>query len=156
MTEPSSVLHLEPGSPARATAVALPVAAVVLVAVGASRGALGADAQSPLPPWVVAVLTVMGAAALGWRALTQHATLDDELLVCRNLTSTLRLHWSTVEELRSVRRANLVVVEIHLHGVRRRLRLGAATRPAGPASDEVLALLAAHPRAGALLVRDES
>jgi hypothetical protein len=156
VTEPSTVVHLEPGSPARATAVALPVAAVVLVAVGASRGALATDAQSPLPPWVVAVLTVLGAAVLGWRALTQHATLDDERLVCRNLTSTLRLHWSTIEELRCVHRGSLVMVEIHLHGVRRRLRLGAATRPSGRASDEVLARLAAHPRAGALLVRDES
>jgi hypothetical protein len=133
----------------------MPLAAVALVAVGASRGAMAADAQSPVPPWFVAVLTVAGAVVLSWRALTQQATLDDEQLVCRNLTSTPRLHWSTIDELRCVRRGNLVVVEIHLRGVRRRLRLGAATRPSGPASDEVLDRLAAHPRAGALLVRDE-
>ncbi len=149
-------LELFPGAPARVLGAAIPLAAVLLVSVGAARGAMSTGPDSPLSPWLVAVGTLAGAIVLSWRALTQTAVLDDEGLVSRNLTSTVRLHWSTIDELRCVHRPGVVVVEIHLRGSRRRLQLGAATRWSGHEADEVAAALAGHPRAGALLDRDES
>ena len=74
--------------------------------------------------------------------------LGDDGLVSRNLTSTVRLHWSTVEELRCVHRPGLVIVEIHLHGTRRRLQLGAATRWAGHDADAVAAMPGGPPPRG--------
>ena len=147
---------LLPAAPARVLAAVIPLAAVVLVTLGAARGAMDSGPDSPLSPWIIAVLTLAGAVALSWRALTQRAVLDDEGIVSRNLTSTVRLHWSTVEELRCVARPGVVLVEIHLRGTRRRLQLGAATRWAGHDADAVAAMLAAHPRAGALLSRERS
>lgn len=156
MSDARPPLSIPPAAPARLLAAVIPLVAVLLVVAGASRGAMERTADDPVSPWIIAVLTLAGAVLLSWRALTQHATLDDELLVSRNLTSTARLHWSTIEELRCVHRPGLVLVEIHLHGTRRRFRLGAATRWPGAGSEQVVQLLAAHPRAGALLVRDES
>jgi hypothetical protein len=149
-------LHLFPAAPARVLAAAIPLAALLLVSIGAARGAMDPGADSPLSPWIVALATLAGAILLSWRALTQTAVLGDDGLVSRNLTSTVRANWSTVEELRCVPRPGLVTVEIHLRGTRRRLQLGAATRWAGHDADAVAAMLAAHPRAGALLVRDGS
>ena len=154
-TDPPT-LRIDAGAPARLLGAAIPCVAVLLVAYGAARGAMAPSADSPVSPWIVAVLTLAGSILLSWRALAQEAVLDDEGLFSRNLTSTLRLHWSVVEELRCVRRAGMVAVEIHLCGSRRHLRLGAATRWQGLQADLVVAALAAHPRAGALLVHDES
>lgn len=150
-----SELQIDAGLPARLTAAAIPLVAVVLVASAAARGAMTTGPDSPVSPWIVAVLTLAGAVLLSWRASRQVAVLDDDGLWCRNLGSTLRLDWSMVQELRQVRRPGVVAVELHLVGSRRRVRLGAATRPAGAAADEVAAALAAHPRAGALWVPDD-
>jgi hypothetical protein len=149
---PAEPLHIARGAPARVLAAAIPLAAVALVAVGSARGAMQRGADDPLPPWVIAVATIAGALVLGWRSLSQWATLDAEGIVSRNLTSTVRLPWSTVEELRCVQRPGLMIVEIHLLGTRRRQRLGPATRWAGPAADEMVGMLSAHPDAGAFVV----
>lgn len=154
MSDEASTLRIGPGAPARWAAAAIPLAACALVTFGASRGAMEPGVDSPVSPWVVAVLTIVGSIVLSWRSLTQEAILDDEELVCRNLTSTVRLHWSAIEELRCMHRSSLLLVEIHLRGSRRRLRIGAATRPLGADADAVVALLAAHRRAGALLERE--
>lgn len=146
-------LRIEPGGPARVLAVLLPIGAVLLVAVGSARGAMARAAEDPIPPWVVAVLTVAGAAVLGWRSWTQWATVGEEGIVSRNLTSTVRLPWSTVESLHCQHRTGVLIVEIRLAGTRRRLRLGPATRWWGPEAEEMIRDLEAHPRAGALVVR---
>ncbi len=148
-------IQIRPGFPAVVLGVAIPAGAVLLVLLGASRGALERTAADPVPPSWVAVLTLVVAVVLGRRALTQRATLDLDGLVSRNLSSTVRLDWSTVEELRCVHRPGLVFVEIHVRGSRRRLRLGPASRFAGAEAQAMESVLAAHPRAGALLVRDQ-
>lgn len=155
MTDPDLPLHVAPGAPAKVLAAALPLGAIALVAVGAARGAMERGADDPLPPWFIAVLTVAGGLALGWRAWTQRATLDDDGVLSRNLTSTVRAPWSTVEALQCVHRPGLVIVEIRLRGTRRRLRLGPATRWPGHEAEEMIRALESHPRAGALVVRDE-
>jgi hypothetical protein len=149
-------LRIEPASPAWILAAAIPLGAVALVLIGASRGALDRTTGDPVPPSWVAVLTIVVALFFGWRAATQTATLDANGLVSRNLTSTVRLDWALVEELRAVRRPGLVMIEIRLHGTRRRLRLGPATRWEGAAATAVMSALAAQPQAGALLVAHES
>jgi hypothetical protein len=55
-----------------------------------------------------------------------------------------------------LRRWGLVVVDVRVRGMRRRLRLGAATRFGGDEADLVLDVLRAHPAAGALLSDDAS
>jgi hypothetical protein len=148
-------LHIAPGAPARVLAAVIPLGAVALVAVGSARGAMERTADDPLPPWVIAVATIAGALVLSWRSVSQRATIDEDGIVSRNLTSTVRLPWPTVEELRCVHRPGLVIVEIHLRGTRRRLRLGPATRWSGPDADEMVGMLAAHPQAGAFVALDE-
>jgi len=148
-------VRIEPAAPAWILAVAIPTGAVGLVLLGASRGALERTAGDPVPPSWVAVATIVVALVLAWRAATQTTTLDADGLVSRNLTSTVRLDWSTVEELRAVRRPGLVMIEIPLHGTRRRLRVGSATRWQGAPASLIESTLAAHPQAGALLVRHE-
>lgn len=155
VTDPDLPLHVEPGAPARVLAVALPLGSIALVAVGAARGAMERSAGEPVPPWFVAVLTVAGGLALGWRAWTQRATLDDDGIVSRNLTSTVRVPWSTVEALQCVHRPGVVIVEIRLLGTRRRLRLGPATRWPGDEAEEMIRTLESHQRAGAFVVRHE-
>ena len=144
--------RIEAAAPAWILAAAIPLGAVALVLIGAGRGALERTAGDPVPPSWVAVATIVGSLVFGWRAATQTATLDANGLVSRNLTSTVRLDWAVVEELRAVRRPGLVMIEIHLRGTRRRLRLGPATRWEGAPASAVRSTLAAHPQAGALLV----
>lgn len=151
-----SALRLMPAAPARLLAVAVVAGAVALVLLGATRGAWERTPDDPIAPWIVAVVTLVGAAVLARRAWTQQVVIDDEGIVARNLTSTARLHWSTVEELRQVRRPGLVVLDVHLRGTRRRHRLGAATRWPGRPAEQVLDELGRHPWAAALLVRAES
>lgn len=146
-------LQIGPGGPALALAAAIPLIGVALIALGASRGAMDTSVDSPVSPWLVAVITLAGTVALSWRALTQTATLDGWGVVSRNLTSTVRAPWSSVEELRVVARPGVVMVEIHVLGLRRQQRLGAATRWSGEDAESTVARLAAHPCAGALLTR---
>jgi hypothetical protein len=145
------VLTLQPAAPAWAIAVAAPAAALVLISLAAGRGGLERTEADPVSPWVVAVLTLLGAAWLGWRAVTQRAVLDGDGLWSRNVTGTLRVAWSDVEELRVVTRGGISVVEARVAGVRRWARIGAATRFAGDGADEVRGAIERHPAAGALL-----
>lgn len=126
-----------------------------MVVVGALRNGLGRSVleegvHDPVPPWGVAVLTVLGAAFLAWRVLTQEVVISSAGLVVRNMSSTVRLHWSTIEELRRVDRPGLSVIEVHLRGTRRKLHMGAATRWNDDSADEVAGLIASHPISGDL------
>lgn len=145
------VLTLQPAAPAWAVAVAAPAAALVLISVAASRGGLERTAADPVSPWVVAAVTLLGAAWLGWRAVTQTAVFDRDGLWSRNVTGTLRVGWPDVEELRVVTRGGLSFVEARVVGVRRWARIGAATRFAGDGADEVRQAIEHHGAAGALL-----
>ncbi len=145
------VLTLHPAAPAWAVAVAAPAAALVLISVAAARNGLERTDADPVSPWIVAVITVLGASWLGWRAVTQGAVLDRDGLRSRNVTGTLRAGWPDVEELRVVTRGGLSFVEARVVGVRRWARIGAATRFAGEGAEEVRRALERHGEAGALL-----
>lgn len=148
---PDDELRIEPAGPARAVAVVLPVVAVALVAIGWLRGGMERGVDDPVPPWVVALVTVSVGLVLAWRALTQTVVMTGEGMVIRNVISTSRVHWSVVEELRPVSRPGLTTVELHLRGTRRRSHLGAATRWGEAGAAEVLGVLASHEVAGELL-----
>jgi hypothetical protein len=141
------------GAPALVAAALIPVVAVMLVALGWSRGT-GPD--DPVGPGLVAAVTLLGAGLLSWRAATQRARLDPDDLWCRNLTVGFAVEWDRVEALRVLRRAPLVVVEVRVADLRRSHRVGAATRFVADADgvSEVLATLRAHPRAAAVLEED--
>ncbi|MEI2699274.1 MAG: hypothetical protein V9E94_13395 [Microthrixaceae bacterium] len=85
---PDDELRIEPAGPARALAVLLVVAAVALVTIGTLRGGLERAADDPVPPWTIAVLTVLGGLVLAWRALTQSVVIGGDGLVIRNVSST--------------------------------------------------------------------
>ena len=145
------VLTLHPAAPAWAAAVGAPTAALVLISLAAARGGLERTDADPISPWVVAAVTLAGAAWLAWRAVTQGAVLDHDGLRSRNVTGTLFVAWSDVEELRVVTRGGLSFVEARVVGVRRWARIGAATRLVGEGADEVRRAIERHRRAGALL-----
>lgn len=149
-------VELAPGPPAWAAAVAAPVAAVALVAFRLWTSGLRSGPDDPVPPVALAVFTVALALVLSWRALTQRAVLDDERLVCRNLAVSFEVGWDRVEELLVVRRPGVVVVELRVRHLRRRHRIGAATRFAGPEAEAVLDVLRAHPATRERLVEPES
>lgn len=142
---------IKPGGPARALASALPLGAVALVIVGASRGGFVVTPDDPLAPAFVAVLAIAGSLLLAWRAVTQIVVIDDDGIVARNVTATIRMHWTTIEELRQVSRPGAVMIDAHLRGSRRRLHLGAATRWNEEQAARVLGAIRAHPVAGALV-----
>ena len=142
---------LRGGPPAWITAVAAPIVALALIANRLGGDGMRQQVGEPLPPWVVAVGTVVLAAILSWRAATTRAELGATTLGCRNLLVGFEVDWADVEELRVRRRAGLVVVDVGVRNLRRTHRLGAATRFGGADADEVLRLLAAHPGAGPLL-----
>lgn len=147
-----AVIH--PGPPSWVVTVVAPVVAIGLVAARAAASGLSATSDDPVSPWIIAVLTIVGAVWLSWRSTVQRAELNEVGLVCRNLVTTFHVDWDRVEELEVVRRGPLVMVEIRVRSLRRRLRLGAATRFAGDGSDVVLDVIRAHPAAGPLLVDD--
>jgi hypothetical protein len=140
-----------PGTPALVLAAVTPTGGVALVVLRATTSGLATTPDDPVPPWVVAVATVLAALAIAWRALTQRAELRDDRLVCRNTLSTFEVPWDRVDRLTRRTRAGLVTVDVEVSGLRRRLRLGAATRFAGEGADAVADVLRAHPVAGALL-----
>lgn len=146
------VIAIAPGAPARATAVGAPIVAVSLVAWRAMHDGLRAAPDDPVSPWVIAVLTVVVGAWLGWRALTQWTELRRTELCCRNLVSRFAIDWDRVESLVVLRRGPIVAVDVRIHGYRRRLRLGAATRFGGDGADAVLDMFRAHPEARRLLL----
>ncbi len=147
---PGAATTITRGAPALLAAFAIPVLAVALVAAGWSRGT---GTEDPIGPGGVAAVTLVGAALLAWRAVTQRAVLGPEDLWCRNLTVGFAVEWDRVEALRVVHRAPLVFVEVRVADLRRTHRLGAATRFAADRHGvaEMLATLRTHPRAAAVL-----
>ena len=147
----SAAVVLHAGPPAWLLAAVLPLGAIALIWFRTSRSGLSAGPDDPVPPVVVAVLTLVAALVLSWRALTQHAVLDGTGLHSRNLTVTYRLEWEKVERLDVVERPGLQIIEVRMHGMRRRHRLGAATRLGGDEAHAVLDALRAHHVARELL-----
>jgi hypothetical protein len=152
---PDQQLVIHASAPARVTAVAIMAAALVLVGSALTRGSTAADADSPIAPVWIAVLTLAVATVLARRAWTQVAVLDRDGIRTRNVTSTVRVPWQSVEELSVLRGTGVRAVEVQVRGLRRSVRLGAATRWSGPLAEAVTAQLRSHPRAGALLRVDE-
>ena len=148
---PEPVLVLRGGPPAWVTAVVVPVGALALIANRLGGDGMRQQVGEPLPPWVVAVGTVALAAIVAWRAITTRAEVSSHALRCRNLLAGFEVAWADVEHLRVIRRVGIVAVDVRVRNLRRTLRLGAATRFSGAASDEVVALLRSHPQAGRLL-----
>ena len=142
------------GPPSVVLAAALPLAAIVLIWRGATTSGLSATEADLVSPWLIAVLTLVVGVVLGWRALTQRAELSDAGLRCRNLTTSFAIPWDRVERIDVVHRLGLVVLDVHLTGVRRRHRIGAATRFAGEEAVVVQDLVAAHPDASSKLDTD--
>ena len=128
--------------------------AVALIAYRAAGSGLSAGPDDPVSPLVVAAFTLVGALVVSFRALTQDASLGETSLRCRNVLSNFEVEWARVESLEVRRRLGLVIVEVRIRGLRRRHRLGAATRFAGHESEAVLDVLRAHPSAGMLLIED--
>jgi hypothetical protein len=147
-------LRLLPGPPARVVAVLAPLAALALVVGRALSSGLSATSDDPVSPWIVAVVTVAVGFALAYRALTQSTELGVDVLRCRNLLTTFDVDWDRVEDLEVVRRGPFVMVEVRIRSLRRRHRLGAATRFVGDGADVVLDVLRAHPRSAAVLVEE--
>ena len=143
------VLH--PGPPAWVLAAVLPLGAIALIWFRTSRSGLSSGPDDPAPPILIAAITLIAVLVLAWRSLTQRAELDDVGLTSRNLSVTFHLEWQRIERLDVVHRPGLVIIEIRMTGVRRRHRLGAATRFPGDESRAVLDALRAHPVASALL-----
>jgi hypothetical protein len=151
----AGVITLRPGPPAWFVTVVAPVVAIGLVGARAASSGLSATSDDPVSPWIIAVLTIVVGVWLSYRSTTQRAELRDAGLVCRNLMTTFDVDWDRVDELEVVRRGPLVIVEIRVRSLRRRLRLGAATRFSGDDAEAVLDMIRAHPAAGALLVEDQ-
>jgi hypothetical protein len=149
------VLVLRGGLPSWVLAGVAPVAALALLGQRLATDGLRQQEGEPASPWLVAVVTLLLAAFVTWRALTQRAEVHRDRVRCQNLLVTFEVDWADVERLEVVRRLGLVVVEIHVRNLRRHHRLGAATRLAGPESDELLGLLGSVPAAGALLARSD-
>jgi len=148
-------VELHGGPPAWALAAAVPLVAIGLIWFRTSQSGLSSGPDDPVPPVLVAGLTVLAAVALAWRSLTQSAVLDRHGLHCRNLSVSFHVEWDRVERLDVVHRAGLQFVEVRVQGLRRRHRLGAATRFHGEEAEAVLDALRADPHA-AVLLRDAS
>ena len=147
-------IELRAGPPAFVLALAAPFVGLLLVGYRAMSSGLSSGPDDPLPPWILAVVTVVAGVVIGWRAATQRALLDDEVLRCRNLLVTFELRWETIERLTTTRRFGITVIEIRMRGIHRRHRLGAATRFTGHEADAVRDVLTVHPGAGPLLTDD--
>jgi len=157
MSEPSDgpVLVLRGGLPSWLLAGAAPVVALALLGQRLAADGFRRQQGEPASPWLVAALTVVLAAFVTWRALTQRAEVHRDRVRCQNLLVTFEVDWADVERLEVVHRLGLAVVEIHVRNLRRRHRLGAATRFVGTESEELLGLLGSVPAAGALFGRGD-
>jgi hypothetical protein len=147
----TGVVELHAGPPAWALAAVLPLGALALVWFRTAQSGLGSTPDDPVPPVFVAVLTLVIVVVLAWRALTQRAVLDDAGLHSRNLTVTYHLDWDKIERLDVVERPGLQIIEVRMRGMRRRHRLGAATRFGGDEAHAVLDAVRAHHIARELL-----
>lgn len=148
------VLVLRGGLPSWLMAGAAPVVALALLGQRLAADGFRRQQGEPASPWLVAAVTVALAVFVTWRALTQRAEVHRDRVRCQNLLVTFEVDWADIERLEVVHRLGLAVVEIHVRNLRRRHRLGAATRCAGPESEELLGLLGSVPAAGVLLDRD--
>jgi hypothetical protein len=149
-TRPGAI-EIGPGPPAFLAALGAPVVAVALIASRAASSGLSAGPDDPIPPMLVAVLTVVVALVLSWRCLTQRASLDIDVLRCRNALVTFEIPWEQVERLDIVHRLGIVVIDVRIMRFRRRHRIGAATRLSGAEAEAMLDMLRAHPVAASLL-----
>src|SRR4029077_13401191 len=137
--------------PAFLAALAAPVVAVALIASRAASSGLSAGPDDPIPPMVVAVVTIVVALILSWRCLTQRASLDIDVLRCRNALVSFEVPWEQVDRLDIVHRLGIVLIDVRILRLRRRHRIGAATRLTGAEAEAMLDMLRAHPVAGSLL-----
>lgn len=151
-TGPSVVIH--PGPPAWVLAALLPLGAIALIWFRTAQSGLGSGPDDPAPPILIAAVTLLAVVVLAWRALTQRAVLDTHGLHSRNLTVTFHIEWDRIERLEVVHRPGLQIIEVRILGLRRRHRLGAATRLPGDEAVAVLDALRAH-HAAALLLEDQ-
>ena len=148
---PPGAIEISPGPPAFLAALAAPVVAVALIASRAASSGLSSGPDDPIPPLVVAVVTIVVALVLSWRCLTQRASLDIDVLRCRNALVNFEIPWEQVERLDIVHRLGIVVIDVRILRLRRRHRIGAATRLAGAEAEAMLDMLRAHPVAASLL-----
>jgi len=144
-------IEITPGPPGFLAALAVAVIATALIASRAASSGLSSGPDDPIPPLVVAAVTVVLALILSWRCLTQRALLDVDALRCRNTLVTFEVPWDKVERLDIVHRVGIVVIDVRILGLRRRHRVGAATRFSGAEAEAMLDMLRAHPVAAALL-----
>ena len=144
-------IEISPGPPAFLAALAAPVVAVALIASRAASSGLSSGPDDPIPPLVVAGITIVVALVLSWRCLTQRASLDIDVLRCRNALVNFEIPWEQVERLDIVHRLGIVVIDVRILRFRRRHRIGAATRLAGAEAEAMLDMLRAHPVAASLL-----
>ena len=152
-TADDPVLVLRGGLPSWLLAGAAPVVALALLGQRLAADGFHQQEGEPASPWLVALLTLVLAGFVTWRALTQRAEVHRDRVRCQNLLVTFEVDWADVERLEVVHRLGLAVVEVHVRNLRRHHRLGAATRFAGPESEALLGLLGSVPAAGALLAR---
>lgn len=157
MTDASDdpVLVLRGGPPSWVLAAAAPVVALALLGQRLAADGFRRQEGEPASPWLVAAVTLVLAAFVTWRALTQRAEVHRDRVRCQNLLVTFEVDWADVERLEVVHRMGLAVVEIHVRNLRRHHRLGAATRFAGPESEALVGLLGSVPAAGVLLRRSD-
>jgi len=148
----AAAVVIVPGPPAWVLAAVLPLGAIGLIWYRTAQSGLSSGPEDPAPPMLIAALTLVATAVLAWRAFTQRAELDEHGLHVRNLSVTFHLAWEQVERLEVVHRPGLQIIEIRMVGVRRRHRLGAATRFVGEEAHVVLDAVRAHPIARTLLV----
>ena len=153
MTDPAvtPVIVVRPGTPARLLSILVPVAAIALVVLRAATTGLSSGPDDPASPWIVEVVTVALGFWLGWRATRQVAELRPDELRCRNVAASYAVDWDRVESLVVLRRGPVTVLDLRVRGLRRRLRVGAATRISAEEAEAVLDMFRAHPVAGGLL-----
>jgi len=146
---------LRAGAPGRLLAVISPLAAIALVSFRFATEGLADGDGDPVPPAVLAVVTVGVGVVLGWRAATQRATFDPVGVRCRNLVVGFSVDWDLIEEVVVHRRGGLQVLDLRFGHLRRRLRVGAATRFVGAEAASVLEHLGRLPSAADRLQVDE-
>ena len=113
-TSDDPVLVLRGGLPSWVLAGVAPVAALALLGQRLATDGLRQQEGEPASPWLVAVVTLLLAAFVTWRALTQRAEVHRDRVRCQNLLVTFEVDWADVERLEVVRRLGLVVVELWL------------------------------------------
>ncbi|MBU6216113.1 MAG: hypothetical protein KGR17_05870, partial [Acidobacteria bacterium] len=107
-------LTLRSGAPGLALAVIAPLAAVALVGFRVATEGLAAGPEDPVPPVVLAGVTIVAGLVLGWRAASQRADLDPNGIRCRNLVVGFEVDWDLVDSVVVHRRGPVQLVELHV------------------------------------------